>query len=112
MNFQRKNTAPLEQLEEEIIFAMVEKLNQLSKSFWDNLRISCILESLAVSKVGNRISENIGTLLGQIFMVKNLWILEMNSSQNNIEGTTFQIIKGIVFIYIKFTMKIFFQYYS
>ena len=76
---------------------MVEKLNQLSKSFWDNLRISCILESLAVSNVGSRISENIGTLLGQIFMVNNLWILEIDSSQYDITGSTFQIQKGNFF---------------
>jgi hypothetical protein len=89
-----KEAMSFENLEEEINFAMIEKLNQLSKTFWDNLRVSCILESLAVSNIGMRISRNISSLLGNFFTVKNLWVLECQNKYNDVQGFNYKIPSG------------------
>ena len=83
-----------ENLEEEITFAMIERLNRLSKTIWENLRVSCILESMAVSDVTTRISNNIGSLLSEFFMIKNLWIIEYKHSSRKIQGHYFDLRNG------------------
>jgi hypothetical protein len=94
MKSKLKELSSSENLEEEINFAMIEKLNELSKTFWDNFRISCILESLAVSNIGMRISRNMSLLLGNFFPIKNIWFLDCKDSFKNVQGYNYQIPKG------------------
>ena len=86
-----------EKLEEEVSFAMIERLNQLSRAFWENLRVSCLLESLAFSDVGGRVSANMTSLLSSFFMVKQLWVLECTEQCRAMSGSLFETGSGRAF---------------